>query len=90
MNSYAAVDELEARGAIVHTCAKNQDQLNECIREWNEKGFKVLVQAVTYPLIPKEKLMEASSMFYVKLTIPSKKLSPYFYSRISVLKPKAA
>ncbi|KAJ6384448.1 hypothetical protein OIU78_027705 [Salix suchowensis] len=35
-------------------------------------------------------MKEVSSLFYGKLTIPSIKLSPNFYSPISVLKPQAA
>ncbi|KAJ6883581.1 hypothetical protein NC652_030731 [Populus alba x Populus x berolinensis] len=38
---YAIVEELAALGATVHTCARNQDELNERVREWKEKGFKV-------------------------------------------------
>ncbi|KAM5560202.1 tropinone reductase [Rosa sericea] len=38
---FATVDELAGLGATVHTCARNQAQLEERVREWKNKGFKV-------------------------------------------------
>ncbi|CAK7340780.1 unnamed protein product [Dovyalis caffra] len=68
---YAIVDELAALGAIVHTCARNQDQLHECVREWKEKGFKVTGSVCDVSSIDeREKLMkEVSSLFDGKLNI---------------------
>ncbi|KAL6133192.1 hypothetical protein ACLB2K_065429 [Fragaria x ananassa] len=38
---YAIVEELAGLGATVHTCARNQEQIDERVREWKSKGFKV-------------------------------------------------
>jgi Tropinone reductase 1 len=77
MNSYAVVDELAALGAIVHTCARNQDQLNERIREWNEKGFKVTGSVCDVSSdAERERLMEeVSSRFDGNLNILVSKIS---------------
>jgi Tropinone reductase 1 len=65
------VEELAALGAIVHTCARNQDQLNERVREWKEKGFKVTGSVCDVSSnAEREKLMkEVSSLFGGKLNI---------------------
>jgi len=69
--SCAIVEELAALGAIVHTCARNQDQLNERVREWKEKGFKVTGSVCDVSSnAEREKLMkEVSSLFDGKLNI---------------------
>ncbi|RVW87364.1 Tropinone reductase-like [Vitis vinifera] len=38
---YAIVEELAELGAIVHTCSRNQTELNERLQEWEGKGFRV-------------------------------------------------
>ncbi|GLU02309.1 hypothetical protein SLE2022_195630 [Rubroshorea leprosula] len=38
---YAIVEELAAFGARVHTCSRNETQLNDCLNEWKKKGFNV-------------------------------------------------
>ncbi|KAK7262503.1 hypothetical protein RJT34_30077 [Clitoria ternatea] len=38
---YAIVEELAQLGATVHTCSRNQTQLNESLHEWATKGYKV-------------------------------------------------
>ncbi|KAE8039126.1 hypothetical protein FH972_011568 [Carpinus fangiana] len=38
---YAIVEELAGFGATVHTCSRNQGDLNKCLREWETKGFRV-------------------------------------------------
>ncbi|XP_011023549.1 PREDICTED: tropinone reductase homolog At1g07440-like isoform X2 [Populus euphratica] len=67
----AIVEELAALGAIVHTCARNQDQLNDRVREWKEKGFKVTGSVCDVSSnAEREKLMkEVSSLFDGKLNI---------------------
>ncbi|XP_027124648.1 tropinone reductase homolog At5g06060-like [Coffea eugenioides] len=37
----AIVEELAQLGAIVHTFARKEEELNERLREWSSKGFKV-------------------------------------------------
>ncbi|XP_065878434.1 tropinone reductase homolog At2g29170-like [Euphorbia lathyris] len=38
---HAIVEELAGLGAKVHTCSRNEKLLNECLHEWESKGFKV-------------------------------------------------
>lgn len=35
------MEELAQLGATVHTCARNEAQLNECLHQWTTKGYKV-------------------------------------------------
>ena len=39
---YAIVKELASLGATVHTCSRNETQLNECLHEWKMKVFRVI------------------------------------------------
>ncbi|KAG2267613.1 hypothetical protein Bca4012_069956 [Brassica carinata] len=68
---HAVVEELAGFGAIIHTCARDEPQLNECISQWQKKGFHVTgsVCDVTSGT-GREKLMQnVSSMFGGKLDI---------------------
>ncbi|WCJ28337.1 NAD(P)-binding Rossmann-fold superfamily protein [Euphorbia peplus] len=38
---YAIVEELAGFGATIHTCSRNEDELNQRVQEWNNKGFQV-------------------------------------------------
>ncbi|KAI3924780.1 hypothetical protein MKW92_028781 [Papaver armeniacum] len=38
---YAVVEELAGFGAKVHTCSRNEIELNRCLQEWKQKGFEV-------------------------------------------------
>lgn len=38
------VEELAGFGASVHTCARNQAELEKCLNEWRAKGFLVTGQ----------------------------------------------
>ncbi len=38
---YAIVEELAGLGATVHTCCRNEAELNKCLHEWEAKGFQV-------------------------------------------------
>ncbi|KAA0050360.1 tropinone reductase-like protein [Cucumis melo var. makuwa] len=38
---HAVVEELAGLGASVHTCSRNQSDLNQCLKEWEAKGFVV-------------------------------------------------
>ncbi|CAM8924655.1 unnamed protein product [Rhodiola kirilowii] len=38
---YAIVEELAEFGARVHTCSRNQIEINERIKEWESKGYSV-------------------------------------------------
>jgi Tropinone reductase 1 len=37
----AVVEELAALGAAVHTCSRNKAELDERLKEWEAKGFRV-------------------------------------------------
>ncbi|RZB74507.1 Tropinone reductase isoform D [Glycine soja] len=39
---YAIVEELAQLGATVHTCARNEAELNKSLNEWNTKGYRVI------------------------------------------------
>jgi Tropinone reductase 1 len=80
MIRYAIVGELAALGAIVHTCGRSQDQLNENLREWKAKGFKVTGSVCDLSSdAEREKLMEeVSSLFDGKLDILVSKISLRF------------
>lgn len=39
--SRAVVEELAGLGASVHTCSRNELELNQCLKEWEGKGFVV-------------------------------------------------
>lgn len=58
-------------GAKVHTCARNEDDLNKCLKDWNHLGFEVTgsICDVSVPQ-QREVLMEdVSSVFNGKLNI---------------------
>ncbi|KAH7514488.1 hypothetical protein FEM48_Zijuj11G0094800 [Ziziphus jujuba var. spinosa] len=38
---YAIVEELAGLGATVHTCSRNQTEINKRLQEWESQGFKV-------------------------------------------------
>ncbi|KAH9736101.1 Tropinone reductase [Citrus sinensis] len=68
---YAVVEELAAFGAIVHTCSRNETELNQRIQEWKSKGLQVSGNACDLKIrAQREKLMETvSSQFDGKLNI---------------------
>ncbi|XP_015897144.2 tropinone reductase homolog [Ziziphus jujuba] len=67
----AIVEELAGFGATIHTCSRNQNELDQCLEEWKSKGFQVSgsVCDVLYR-DQREKLIETiSSLFEGKLNI---------------------
>ncbi|KAJ4704616.1 tropinone reductase [Melia azedarach] len=68
---HAIVEELAGFGAIIHTCSRNQTELNERLREWENKGFKVTGSVCDVSSRQqREKLMETvSSNFRGRLNI---------------------
>ena len=58
-------------GAKVHTCARDETQLQERLREWQAKGFQVTTSVCDVSSRDqREKLMETvSSLFQGKLSI---------------------
>ncbi|XP_023639765.1 tropinone reductase homolog At2g29290 isoform X2 [Capsella rubella] len=67
----AVVEELSMLGARVHTCARDETQLQERLREWQAKGFQVSTSTCDVTSREqREKLMETvSSLFQGKLNI---------------------
>ncbi|KAJ4831770.1 hypothetical protein Tsubulata_043065, partial [Turnera subulata] len=67
----AVVEELASLGATVHMCARKQEQIDECLRQWKEKGYQVSGSACDVSSrAEREKLMkEVSSLFDGKLNI---------------------
>ncbi|XP_028121433.1 tropinone reductase homolog isoform X1 [Camellia sinensis] len=68
---HAIVEELAQFGAAVHTCARKQAELDECLLKWKGKGFKVTGSVCdVLSRSQRENLMEnVSSIFAGKLNI---------------------
>ncbi|XP_019090965.1 PREDICTED: tropinone reductase homolog At1g07440 [Camelina sativa] len=71
MCMHGVVEELAGFGAVIHTCARDESQLNECLSKWKKKGFQVTGSVCDLTLrIEREDLMQTvSSMFGGKLDI---------------------
>ncbi|CAI0539926.1 unnamed protein product [Linum tenue] len=68
----AIVEELAKLGATVHTCSRSQEELNQRINGWREKGFDKITGSVcdVSSRAQREKLMDAvSSLFSGSLNI---------------------
>nr|XP_043635837.1 tropinone reductase homolog At2g29260, chloroplastic-like isoform X2 [Erigeron canadensis] len=37
----AIVEELAGHGATIHTCARNESELNRCLKGWLDEGFEI-------------------------------------------------
>ncbi|WCJ28348.1 NAD(P)-binding Rossmann-fold superfamily protein [Euphorbia peplus] len=68
---HAIVEELARFEVVVHTCSRNQNELDECLQIWQNKGFKVSGSLCDVSNRDQRmKLMEtASSIFHGKLNI---------------------
>ncbi|KAJ9180684.1 hypothetical protein P3X46_008897 [Hevea brasiliensis] len=68
---HAIVEELAGFEVAVHTCSRNQEELDQCLKEWKNKGFKVTGSVCdVFYTDQREKLMETvSSIFHGKLNI---------------------
>ncbi|KDP35687.1 hypothetical protein JCGZ_09125 [Jatropha curcas] len=68
---HAIVEELAEFGAVVHTCSRNQKELDQCLQEWQSKGFKVTGSVCDVSnRTQREKLIDVvSSIFDGKLNI---------------------
>nr|XP_043639985.1 tropinone reductase homolog [Erigeron canadensis] len=68
---YAIVEELAGFGAAVHTCSRNEKEINERLEEWKGKGYEVT--ASVCDLASKEQredlIKTVSSVFNAKLNI---------------------
>ncbi|XP_022145732.1 tropinone reductase homolog [Momordica charantia] len=68
---YAIVEELASLGAAVHTCSRNQTELDQRLKEWHQKGFKISGSVCDLTSTSqREQLIEAvSSIFNGNLNI---------------------
>ncbi|XP_048420690.1 tropinone reductase homolog At1g07440-like isoform X3 [Pyrus x bretschneideri] len=80
---YAIVEELAGLGAIVHTCSRNEVDLNDCQSQWKKKGFQVTgsVCDVVSKTQREELINKVSSLFDGKLNI--------FINNVGTAVPKA-
>ncbi|KAL8162679.1 hypothetical protein V2J09_014168 [Rumex salicifolius] len=68
---YAIVEELSGFGAHVHTCARTELELIECLKDWEMKGFHVTGSVCDMSCrVQRDELMETvTSNFHGKLNI---------------------
>ncbi|KAK9940608.1 hypothetical protein M0R45_017260 [Rubus argutus] len=69
---YAIVEELAGLGASVHTCSRNEAQLNECLSRWKMKGFYQVTGSVCDVVSKTQRedlIHKVSSLFNGKLDI---------------------
>nr|POF12163.1 tropinone reductase like [Quercus suber] len=68
---HAIVEELAGFGATVHTCSRNEVDLNECLSEWRKKGLQVTgsVCDVSSRAERENLISTASNLFNGKLNI---------------------
>ncbi|XP_072954542.1 noroxomaritidine/norcraugsodine reductase-like isoform X2 [Typha angustifolia] len=68
---YAIVEELAGFGATVHTCSRNEAELNKCLQKWADMNLLVTGSVCDVSSrAEREKLMEkVGSIFQGKLTI---------------------
>ncbi|XP_020229338.2 tropinone reductase homolog At5g06060 [Cajanus cajan] len=68
---HAIVEELCGFGATVHTCSRNQTELDRCLTKWRSEGFLVSGSVCDVSSQPhREKLIqEVTSLFNGKLNI---------------------
>jgi len=68
---YAIVEELAGLGATVHTCSRNEVDINKCVHEWEAKGFQVTGSVCDISSRPQreELINTVSHQFHGKLNI---------------------
>ncbi|URE44445.1 Tropinone reductase [Musa troglodytarum] len=68
---FCIVEELAGFGAAVHTCSRNEAELNKCLQEWKKKNFKVTgtVCDVSSPADRERLMEEVKTVFDGKLNI---------------------
>ncbi|KAJ8458269.1 hypothetical protein OPV22_031195 [Ensete ventricosum] len=67
----AIVEELARFGAAVHTCSRNEAELNECLQQWRALNLKITGSVCDVSSdVEREKLMQTvNSVFHGKLHI---------------------
>ncbi|CAL9169062.1 unnamed protein product [Musa hybrid cultivar] len=68
---HAIVEELARFGAAVHTCSRNEAELNECLQQWRALNLKITGSVCDVSSdVEREKLMQTvNSVFHGKLHI---------------------
>ncbi|XP_028790159.1 tropinone reductase homolog At5g06060-like [Neltuma alba] len=68
---YAIAEELAEFGAIVHICSRNQEDIDKCVKEWENRGFSVSGSVCDVQFRDqRENLMQTvASVFHGKLNI---------------------
>ncbi|KAK7305779.1 hypothetical protein VNO77_43690 [Canavalia gladiata] len=68
---HAIVNELAELGAVVHTCARTQTELNNCLQQWQTRGFQVTATVcdVSSPSQREKLVQDVASTFNGKLNI---------------------
>ncbi|KAH7514491.1 hypothetical protein FEM48_Zijuj11G0095100 [Ziziphus jujuba var. spinosa] len=63
------VEELAGFGANIHTCSRNQNELDQCLAEWKSKGFQVSGSVCDVLYRDQREKLTVSSLFEGKLNI---------------------
>lgn len=65
------MEEVAELGARVHTCSRNEVELNECLEAWKKKGYRVTgsVCDVACRAQRESLINQVSSLFNAKLNI---------------------
>nr|QOE90822.1 short-chain dehydrogenase/reductase [Papaver somniferum] len=68
---HAIVEELAGLGATIHFCARNKDDIDNCLKDWEAKGYQVSgsVCDVSVPAEREELMKTVSTFFCGKLNI---------------------
>ncbi|KAL2336564.1 hypothetical protein Fmac_011010 [Flemingia macrophylla] len=68
---HAIAEELAEFGAAVHICARNQEDIDKCLEEWKNKGFRITGSAcdVLSPDQRQNLMKNVASIFNGKLNI---------------------
>ncbi|KAJ6851012.1 tropinone reductase-like protein-like [Iris pallida] len=82
--SYAVVEELVMLGATVHTCCRNESELNKCLQEWKDMNYPVTGSVCDVSSrVEREKLMEdVSSIFQGKLNILVNNAGTFYFKPV--------
>ncbi|KAI7736103.1 hypothetical protein M8C21_004232 [Ambrosia artemisiifolia] len=68
---YAIVEELAGFGAAVHTCSRNQQEIDQRLEEWKDKGYEVTASVcdISSKEEREELINKVSSVFGGRLNI---------------------
>ncbi|KAI3974664.1 hypothetical protein MKX01_029654 [Papaver californicum] len=68
---HAIIEELAGLGATIHICARNKDDIGNCLKDWEAKDYQVTgsVCDVSVPAEREELMKTVSTVFCGKLNI---------------------